>query len=67
MTNKDAQLLLLDHTVDRWRELYDNAICKYRESSNISHTLVGDKIFDDSDVVWASPVSAAPTTSSFST
>ena len=35
----------------------------YRQDSNISLTLVGNKIVDDSDVV----VGAAPTTSSFST
>ena len=39
----------------------------YRKVSNISHTLVGNKIVDHSDVVGASPVGAAPTTSSFST
>ena len=39
----------------------------YRQTSNISHTLVGNKIVDHSDVVGASPVGAAPTTSSFST
>ena len=38
----------------------------YRQTSNISHTLVGNAIVDHSDVVGASPVSAAPTTS-FST
>ena len=43
-------------------------ICQpYRKTSNISRTLVGDKIVDNSDVVGASPVVAAPTTSSFST
>ena len=42
--------------------------CKiYRKTSNISRTLVGNKIVDNSDVVGASPVGAAPTTSSFST
>ena len=35
--------------------------------SNISCILVGNKIVDHSDVVGASPVGAAPTTSSFST
>ena len=40
---------------------------KYRKTSNISRTLVGSKIVDTSDVVGASPVGAAPTTSSFST
>ena len=39
----------------------------YRKTSNISHTLVGNKIVDNSDVVGASPVGTAPTTSSFST
>ena len=38
-----------------------------RKTSNISRTLVGNKIVDHSDVVGASPVGAAPTTSSFST
>ena len=39
----------------------------YHKTSNISRTLVGDTIVDKSDVVGASPVGAAPTTSSFST
>ena len=39
---------------------------KYRQVSNIRRTL-GNKIVDHSDVVGASPVGAAPTTSSFST
>ena len=39
----------------------------YRKTSNISRTLVGYKIVDNSDVIRASPVGAAPTTSSFST
>ena len=45
-----------------WGRLY-----KYRQVSNIRRTLVGNKIVDHSDVVGASPVGAAPTTSSFST
>ena len=40
---------------------------EYRKTSNISRTLVGNKIVDHSDVVGASPVGATPTTSSFST
>ena len=40
---------------------------EYRKTSNIIRTLVGNKIADNSDVVGASPVGAAPTTSSFST
>ena len=39
----------------------------YRKVSNIRRPLVGNKIVDHSDVVGASPVGAAPTTSSFST
>ena len=42
-------------------------IPEYRQVSNIRRTLVGNKIVDHSDVVGASPVGAAPTTSSFST
>ena len=38
----------------------------YRQVSNIRRTLVGNKIVDNSDVVGASPVGAAPTTSSLS-
>ena len=40
---------------------------QYRQVSNIRRTIVGNKIVDHSDVVGASPVGAAPTTSSFST
>ena len=43
-----------------------NAI-DYRKTSYIRRTLVGNKTVDHSDVVGASPVGAAPTTSSFST
>ena len=38
----------------------------YQQTSNVSHTFVGDKI-DHSDVVGVSPIGAAPTTSSFPT
>ena len=40
---------------------------KHRKTSNISRTFVGNDIVDNSDVVGASSVGAAPTTSSFST
>ena len=39
---------------------------KYRQVSNIRRTFVGNLIVNHSDVVGASPVGAAPTTSSFS-
>ena len=46
---------------------YQSDRCWYHKVSNISCTLVGNKIVDHSDVVGALPVGAAPTTSSFST
>ena len=52
----------LTHESEDWSVLYS-----YRKTSNIRCTLVGNKIVDHSDVVGASPVGAAPTTSSFST
>ena len=39
----------------------------YHKTSNIRHTLARNEIVDHSDAVGASPVGAAPTTSSFST
>ena len=44
-----------------------SAFAFYRQVSNIRRTLVDNKIVDHSDVVGASPVGVAPTTSSFST
>ena len=46
-----------------WKKKKDS----YRKTSGISRALVGNKIVDNSDVVGASTVGAAPTTSSFST
>ena len=40
---------------------------EYPQTSNIIHTLVDNKIVDHSDVFGALPISAALTTSSFST
>ena len=58
-------------SIDWPSNLGPNSTCMvehdYRQVSNISRTLVGNKIIDHSDVVGASPVGAAPTTSSFST
>ena len=42
-------------------------IYSYRQTSNIRATWEGNTIVDHSDVVGASPLGAAPTTSSFST
>ena len=60
-------LLKLSLLISLW---WKSLICKntsYRKTSNISHTSVGDEIVDNSDVIGASPVGAAPATSSFST
>ena len=39
----------------------------YRQTSNIRGTLESNEIVNNSDIVGASPIGAAPTTSSFST
>ena len=48
-------------------EMDYSRIVYYRQTSDIRCTLVGKKIVDHSDVVGASPIGAAPTTSSLST
>ena len=61
---------ITSHGSDQVLPEYSGVILKsvnYRKVSNIRPTLVGNKIVDHSDVVEASPVGAAPTTSSFST
>ena len=60
ITNKLTQGISLE-------TVHSISLSTYRKTSSISHTLVGNKIVDNSDVVGASPVGAAPTTSSFST
>ena len=45
----------------------NSGLSNYRKTSNISRTLAGNKIVDNSDLVGASPVGAAPTTLSFLT
>ena len=77
-----APLLLWKQTEGIWgqevgnetQKAFDLSLCRglgimklYRQTSNTSRTWVGNKIVDHSDVVAASPVGAAPTTSSFST
>ena len=49
------------------RRLLLNQEREYSQVSNIRRTLADNKIVDHSDVVGASPVGAAPATSSFST
>ena len=57
------------HSLLNWVIIGSGSICRadYRQTSNISNILVGNKIVDHSDVVGVSPVGAAQTTSSFST
>ena len=60
-------VVLLYFTIIIMKFIFWFAQPSYRKTSNISRTLVGNKIIDNSDVVGASPVGATPTTSSFST
>ena len=61
----NGPLLLNNHSA--FKSQCDNYSCKMCQTSNISHTIVGNKIVDHSDVVGAVPTGTAPTTSSFST
>ena len=58
-------IFLLIHTYKCLRPGQDDKLA-YRQSCNIRGSLVGNKIVDHSDVVGASPIGAAPTTSSVS-
>ena len=63
-------LLHCDDVMLAWLWLWyciNEMIYIHRKTSNTRLTLVGNKIVDHSDVVGASPVGAAPPTSSFST
>ena len=51
----------------QYLQCVSNVLSIYRQVSNIERTLECNKLVDHSDVVGASPVGAAPTTSSFST
>ena len=70
-----SQDLVVRHLTTQWIEaLVSHSIsvgwCEHMfncQTSNISHTLLGNKIVYHSDVVGATPVGTAPTTSSFST
>ena len=54
-------------TWSSWWFVTFTALGQYCQTCNISCTFVGNKIVDHSDVVGASPVGTAPTTSSFLT
>ena len=63
-----AYIAITKNTVVLAQSSWEFAInSKYRQVSNIRRTLEGNQIVDHWDVVGASPVGAAPTTSSFST
>ena len=55
------------YTISGYIRQYSINYQAYRQISNIKRTFVGNQIVGHSDVVGASPVGAAPTTSSFST
>ena len=52
-------------TLTEYESTLEEFIGKYRQISNIRRAFVGNQIVDHSDLVGASPVGAAPTTSSF--
>ena len=58
--------MLDGHSHDSANEQYyvRDYMSAYRQASNISPTLVGNKFVDHSDAVGASPVGDAPATSS---
>ena len=60
---KWQQIWLARHQI-KFSQSFDS---EYRQTSNIRRILVGNKIVDHLDIVEASSVGAAPTTSSFST
>ena len=53
--------------VVKWASVTDTRKYEVPSTPNIRRILVGNKIVDHSDIVGASPVDAAPITSSFST
>ena len=73
LKQKDFQRILvrrsyiISEICPRWLNILKYSFQSYRQTSNISNTLVSNNIVDHSDVVGTSPVGAAPTTSSFST
>ena len=66
-SNCTTLALVLIHRYNFFLKSIFSAKFSCRKTSNISCTLVDNTIVDHSDVVWASPVGAAPTTSSLST
>ena len=65
MNQNSLQHFIHEEAID----LFSNRlfISECRQTSNISHTLVGNKIVDHSDAVGAWPIGAAPTASSLLT
>ena len=61
-----SPILLYQGHIGTWTK-YLSAKVTYHQTSNVSCTSVSNKLVDHSDVVGASPVGAAPTSSSFST
>ena len=59
-------VVVIYHAMEASGIINNTYLPHYRQVSNIRRTLVGNKIVDNSDVVGASPVGAAPTTSSLS-
>ena len=66
LSKKDITPLLMHWSYIFLALTHQNYDFDYRQVSNIRPNLVDNKIVDHSDVVGASPVGAAPTTSSLS-
>ena len=64
---KFQQQQIISYCWNRHSDHVCPGVTVHRQVYNIRRTLVGNEIDDHSDVVGASPVGAAPTTSSFST
>ena len=65
--NLISMLMVFKNCLDICIFIITRNLFTYRQVSNIRCTLIGNKIVDYLDVVGASPVGAAPTTSLFST
>ena len=63
VTNQKSSVVYAQTTTNGQVIIHDGEFPDCHQTSNINRTLVGNKNVDHSDVVGASPVGAAPTTS----
>ena len=67
LSQKSHRSYFNNSTIFWYEKAEINSHHNYSQVSNIRRTLDGNNIVDNSDAVGASPVGAAPTTSSLST